>query len=84
MAQIPKPFSRPSISLDSVPKTWQHVCAEELSVGDVVVDRGLITDIKSQVSPFGKTEYVYIFKSGDFETLAPGFVVYAFTENLNG
>lgn len=39
---IPKPFKRPSISLDTSTKKWQQVTADQISVGDIIVDFGAV------------------------------------------
>lgn len=73
---IPKPFKRPSISLDKPTKQWQEVPATALSYGDVIPDFGAITQ-------GGRTDdgvIWYTNQLGDKRLLfLPNELVFAFT-----
>lgn len=42
---IPKPFVRDSVSLGGAKKSWRHVPAQEIRVGDLVAGVGLVKSI---------------------------------------
>lgn len=73
----PKPFSRPSISLNSeVKKAWQEVEVQVLVRGDTVRGWGTIEWI--ELNDFGDVITV-TWKSGKQSLFAPYDVVTAFT-----
>lgn len=70
MAQLPRPYSRPSINL-SVPdekREWKLVAVSSLTPNDIVVNYGMVTGASSDAGVTvvewrnGKTS---IFESGD-------------------
>lgn len=47
---MPKPFQRPSIAIqapDRVPKVWRWVNPDEIAVGDMVRDHGVVVSVES-------------------------------------
>lgn len=43
MAQLPKPFIRPSVDLGGVTREWRSIPANKVKVGDTIPDLGVIT-----------------------------------------
>jgi prolyl oligopeptidase PreP (S9A serine peptidase family) len=50
MAHIPKPFSRPSISLNTSGRRWVQTRAWDLDTGDIVQDMGMVKEIEKHVT----------------------------------
>ena len=81
---MPKPFSRPSVSIagdtPALPKTWQHLTADKVSVGDLVADLGTIGSVhvhedKSTILMNTNKDTMYV-RAGD--------TVFAFTTHAGG
>ncbi len=75
MAQLPKPFSRPSVSL-SVPeekRDWKIIPASDLTPGDIVTSYGKVEEVSSDV---GVT--VVLWLNGNTSSFESGDSVHAF------
>jgi hypothetical protein len=76
-ANIPKPFSRPSIELATPAKAWRHVQVVALEAGDIVAEYGIVKKIFPNYSETG----IYFLEVGEKSYLwEPDREVFAFTK----
>ena len=78
MAYIPKPFKRPSVSLDTaVNRKWVHTFAGNVAEGDTIQDKGTVTGTVKDVDAAIVTVQ---FVSGNVGVYRMDWILYAFTE----
>lgn len=75
MASIPKPFSRPSISISSVKRDWREISVYSLEPGDIARGWGEVSQVADD--PDG---VVIIWKNGTRSVFAEGDKVTAFVK----
>jgi hypothetical protein len=64
MAHIPKPFKRPGIDLSTTrKKEWREVEAQDIEVGDLVRDRGLVVKAETFAHELTKAPGEFIFRT---------------------